>query len=310
MHDGQTLTANLFEILGEFAAQERLPATFGQRFVSWYAGITRHLATRAAVAEKPLLVGVSGCQGSGKSTLSKAMARIAEVAFGTPATALSLDDFYLTQHERQRLARSVHPLFATRGVPGTHDLTLLNSTLQALATDNGPVALPGFDKARDDRTKSVQWRQVCAPVRLIFLEGWCVGIPPQPLPALAEPVNETELEQDSDGDWRKEVNRQLQSDYAALFAQLDALLFLKAPDFSTVFEWRWEQEQRMSDAIRQGAHTTTGSAMTRDEVGAFVLHYQRLTEHALHALPQRANVTWDLSHDRSVRRMQLMTVSP
>lgn len=310
MPEGQTITANLFEVLGEFAYQERLPATFGQRFVSWYAGITRHLATRAAAAERPLLVGVSGCQGSGKSTLARAMALIAEAVFDTPATALSLDDFYLTQNERQQLARSVHPLFATRGVPGTHDLGLLNSTLEALAMDNGSVALPSFDKARDERTKSVQWRQVCAPVGLIFLEGWCVGIPPQQAAELVDPVNQTELTLDSEGHWRQAINSQLQNDYATLFAKLDALLFLKAPDFSAVSDWRWEQEQRMSDAIREGAHATTGRSMTRDEVGAFILHYQRLTEHALDTLPQRADATWELARDRCVRRMQLTAVSP
>jgi D-glycerate 3-kinase len=310
MPEGQTITASLFEVLGEFAHQERLPATFGQRFVSWYAGITRHLATRAAAAERPLLVGVSGCQGSGKSTLARAMALIAEAVFDTPATALSLDDFYLTQNERQQLARSVHPLFATRGVPGTHDLGLLNSTLEALAMDNGSAALPSFDKARDERTKSVQWRQVCAPVGLIFLEGWCVGIPPQQAAELVDPVNQTELTLDSEGHWRQAINSQLQNDYATLFAKLDALLFLKAPDFSAVSDWRWEQEQRMSDAIREGAHATTGRSMTRDEVGAFILHYQRLTEHALDTLPQRADATWELARDRCVRRMQLTAVSP
>ena len=37
---------------------------------------------------------------------------------------LSLDDLYLPKAERLRLARDVHPLLATRGVPGTHDVAL------------------------------------------------------------------------------------------------------------------------------------------------------------------------------------------
>lgn len=310
MSESEETTVRLVETLQTFTREEKLPATFAQTFVAWYAGITRHLAATAALKKQTLLVGVSGCQGSGKSTLAKAMARIAEDVFGTSATALSLDDFYLTHTERQRLASTVHPLFATRGVPGTHDLGLLVSKLQALARGEGPVMLPGFDKARDERTNSVHWRQVRAPLGLVFLEGWCVGIPPQPDSALIEPVNETESDQDSAGHWRLEVNRQLQSHYAALFNQLDVLLFLKAPDFNTVFDWRWQQEQRLSDAIKEGAqHATTGSAMTRDEVGAFILHYQRLTEHALAVLPQLAHVSWDLNHDRSVRCMQLSAVS-
>lgn len=309
MPDSDTLDAGLAGVLQAFVCEQKLPASFGQSFTAWYAGIARQLAARAAASKKTLLVGVSGCQGSGKSTLAKAMARVAEQVFGTTAAALSLDDFYLTQAERQHLGAAVHPLFATRGVPGTHDLELLNATLKTLARGDGPVALPAFDKARDERTNSVHWRQVCAPLGLIFLEGWCVGIPPQAEAALSTPVNETESTLDSGGRWRREVNRQLQDAYAALFDQLDVLLFLRAPNFDAVFDWRWEQEQRLSEAIQDGSHATTGVAMTRDEVGAFVLHYQRLTEHALAVLPQLADVTWDLGHDRSVRRMQLTAVS-
>ena len=310
MPEDERVDARLSEVLQVFASEEQLPHTFGKPFTAWYAGVTRHLAVSAKSSNQALLVGVSGCQGSGKSTLAKAMARVAEQVFGTPATALSLDDFYLTRAERQELAKGVHPLFGTRGVPGTHDLALLDATLRALMSGDGPVALPEFDKARDDRTNTVHWRQVCAPVGLIFLEGWCVGIPPQAEQALVTPINETESTQDSSGLWRREVNRYLETTYAALFNQLDLLLFLKAPSFGAVFDWRWEQEQRLADAIDTGKHATTGTPMTRDEVGAFVLHYQRLTEHALTALPRCAHVTWDLDHNRSVRGMQLAAVSP
>ena len=209
MLESEKNTVSVNEALLAFASEEQLPRTFAQNFVGWYEGVTRHLASIAASNKQTLLVGVSGCQGSGKSTLGRAMARIAADVFGIPAAALSLDDFYLTRAERQRLAATVHPLLATRGVPGTHDLDLLQGTLQALASNEGPVALPGFDKSRDERTNSVQWRQVCAPLGLVFLEGWCVGVPPQPDRLLIEPVNETESEQDASGHWRQAVNRQL-----------------------------------------------------------------------------------------------------
>ena len=62
------------------------------------------------------------------------------------------------------MADTVHPLFATRGVPGTHDLTLLHDTINALRGSQGEVAVPGFDKAADDRTEMVHWRQESAPV--------------------------------------------------------------------------------------------------------------------------------------------------
>src|SRR5690349_12906939 len=86
---------------------------------------------RARLA-RPLLLGVSGLQGSGKSTLARQLAQSAH-ARGIPAVALSIDDFYLGRRARARLAREVHPLLATRGVPGTHDLDLMHATIDALA---------------------------------------------------------------------------------------------------------------------------------------------------------------------------------
>ena len=94
-------------------------------------------------------------------------------------TVLSLDDFYLTKAERESLAQRVHPLFATRGVPGTHDLALLRRTVKALQNGDD-IALPVFDKAADDRTNMVRRSHGGAPTQIVLLEGWCVGIPPQP----------------------------------------------------------------------------------------------------------------------------------
>ena len=88
---------------------------------------------------------------------------------------------------------------------------------------------------------------------LIILEGWCVGLSPQPTAELAPPVNDLEREQDADLVWREATNEQLSGPYAALFAELDALLFLQAPHFDAVLEWRWEQEQQLS-ARYQSAH--------------------------------------------------------
>ncbi|WP_293826963.1 AAA family ATPase [uncultured Brevundimonas sp.] len=79
-----------------------------------------------ALEDLPPIIGVSGAQGSGKSTLARDLAE----RFG--AAVLSLDDVYLTRAERATMARQVHPLFATRGPPGTHDLDLLHRVLDRL----------------------------------------------------------------------------------------------------------------------------------------------------------------------------------
>jgi hypothetical protein len=58
------------------------------------------------------VLGVSGAQGSGKTTFTGQLAScLAERGFAV--ATLSLDDFYLTQVERAALARDKHPLFAT-----------------------------------------------------------------------------------------------------------------------------------------------------------------------------------------------------
>ena len=311
MDDEQDTLAALQAVLARFIQEASLPDSVAFNFMRWYAGVTGSLAQRAKAANTAPLVGFSGCQGSGKSTLVALMAKVMREVHGVSTVVLSLDDFYLTKATRVALAQSIHPLFATRGVPGTHDLVLLNETIAALRQPppRGAVPVPAFDKALDDRTEMVHWRQVSAPVQLIFLEGWCVGLSPQQESELEAPINPMEAEQDPSRVWRGEVNRQLATEYADLFGKLDALLLLQAPSFDAVFDWRWQQEQRLSQQFRQDHPDKPDPTMSRSEVADFILHYQRLTEHGLKTLPDRADFAWELATDRSVERMWLMEVA-
>jgi len=310
MDDEQNNREALQAALG-FIQEVSLPDRVAFNFMRWYAGVTQCLAQRAKTADIAPTVGFSGCQGSGKSTLVALMAKVMRAVYGVSTVVLSLDDFYLTKFARAGLVESIHPLFATRGVPGTHDLALLNETIFALRQPGGggAVPLPAFSKALDDRTEMVHWRQVSAPVQLIFLEGWCVGLSPQQESELEAPVNPMEAEQDSSLVWRREVNRQLSTEYADVFGNLDALLLLQAPSFDAVFEWRWQQELRLSEQFQQDHPDRPDPTMSRSEVADFILHYQRLTEHALKTLPDRADFVWELATDRSVERMWLTEVA-
>ena len=309
MDDEQNTRAALQIVLARFLQEASLPDSVAFNFMRWHAGVTQSLAQRAKTADTPPLIGFSGCQGSGKSTLVALMAKVMREVYGVSTVVLSLDDFYLTKAARAALAESIHPLFATRGVPGTHDLALLNETISALRQPSGAVPVPAFDKALDDRTEIVHWRQVSAPVQLILLEGWCVGLLPQSESELESPINPMEAEQDPSLVWRREVNRQLANGYAHLFGELDALLLLQAPSFDAVFEWRWQQEQRLSEQFQQDHPDRPDPTMSRSEVADFVLHYQRLTEHALKTLPDRADFVWELATDRAVDRMWLTEVA-
>ncbi len=304
MDDEQHLDAARRDALARFTETRGLPEQFSRVFLQWYAGVTAALAKRTGASESPLLVGLSGCQGSGKSILVDAMARVLEEAHRVTTTVLSLDDFYLTRVERESLAQRLHPLFATRGVPGTHDIGLLRHTMTAL--QNGEAAkLPVFDKAADDRTDMVHQPQGGAQTQILLLEGWCLGIPPQLNEALQDPINSTEADLDPNRTWRTAVNRFLGEEYAALFAELDALLVLQAPSFNTVFDWRWQQEAQLSARFREAYPAEPDPTMTRAQVSDFILHYQRLTEHGLKSLPARADCLWELGADRSVQRMHL-----
>ena len=261
-------------------------------------------ATLDAVLERlhlrrPFLAGLSGLQGSGKSTLARQLVAAAN-ARGVRSEALSLDDFYLGRRARMRLAREVHPLLATRGVPGTHEPDLLARTLVELATASSrrPARIPRFDKGRDTRVAPSHWRCVAKPPHLIVLEGWCVGVPAQSSTALRPALNALERNADRDGRWRRWVNARLAGDYAKLWARLDALILLEAPGFATAARWRDEQERPLR--VRGATHAMDAAAL-RD----FLMHYERLSRHALRELPARADVRIRLRDDRTLRGIVL-----
>lgn len=242
-------------------------------------------------------VGLCGAQGSGKSTLAAVLRRLLQ-ARGLATVALSLDDFYLTRAQRAELARRVHPLLQTRGVPGTHDIALALHAIESLQRP-GEVALPSFDKARDDRRPQPDWPRVSAPVQVILFEGWCLCATPQPAAALAQPVNELEALEDGNGTWRRYANAALGAGYRRLCELLDYRVFLAAPGFEVVYRWRLQQEHELRQRVAaQGADPS--QLMSDAQLGRFVRHYERLTRHMLEDMPARADVVIRLDSARAM----------
>ncbi len=251
--------------------------------------LTRIETALAAPHCKPLVVGISGAQGSGKTTLVAALAKQLKAA-GRRVAALSLDDLYLSRVARQRLAREVHPLLATRGVPGTHDIALGLATIAALERGEG-APLPRFAKAADDRLPVSEWPHAPQQCEVLLFEGWCLGARPQY--DVTVPVNPLEGEEDPQAVWRGYANSALAGDYQLLFARIDCLVLLAAPDWAVVAKWREQQEA----GLRAGGGAAVMSAA---EVARFIQHYERLTRWMLAEMPDRADLVVRLGPDREV----------
>lgn len=253
------------------------------------------MAKRDAAARKPFVLGIAGAQGSGKSTVAARLARrLRERGLG--CALLSLDDLYLDGTARTALAAQVHPLLRTRGVPGTHDVAHGLEIIERLGLAER-VALPRFDKARDEPFPMDGWEMFEGPADVLILEGWCLGARPQPLEALAAPVNALEREADPGGAWRRHVNGQLAGAYRALFDRIALLVLLAAPGFAVVAEWRIEQERELR-ARRDAEGRSAGATMSDAEVRRFVAFFQRITEQMLR--DRAADLVIDLDPQRRV----------
>ncbi len=222
---------------------------------------------------RPLVAALSGPPGSGKSTLVGALRWLLARRHGLRSAGFSLDDVYYTKAERQALARDVHPLLATRGVPGTHDLALANALLDALtrAGAEQPVRLPRFDKLADDRAPESEWDRVEARPDVILVDGWFWGAAPPSVASLERPINEREATEDPDGHWRRHVREQLAGGYQDLFARADVHVRLTSPSWETTLAWRVEQQLAL-----RGLAGTAPDAATQAEITKFLRLFERV----------------------------------
>ncbi|MEY4760719.1 MAG: hypothetical protein RLZZ200_575 [Pseudomonadota bacterium] len=287
--------------IDDFLSKERLPPRFRTLIGAVHAPIAQRIGTVARAHQGGMTVGLCGSQGSGKSTMGAVLKALLD-AQGLPTAVLSIDDLYLTHADRQALGRAVHPLFRTRGVPGTHDVALGLSTIDALLHGNGPVAVPAFDKQHDDRRPQSDWPRVQSPVRIVILEGWFVGARPEPDSALSAPINALERDDDREGLWRRHVNHALAGEYRTLFGRLDLQVLLQAPSFDIVYAWRLEQEHKLRARV-----TAEGGDLSRvmDDaaVARFIQHYERITRHILEEMPARADIVVELDTSRQPVRL-------
>ncbi|HEY4276231.1 MAG TPA: hypothetical protein VGM68_12140 [Rhizomicrobium sp.] len=275
------------DAIADFMRREKI----GPEFLGTVQRIWHPLATRIETLARDrtgLVVGICGSQGSGKST-GAAVLQILLRAAGLTVATFSIDDLYLPRADRARLAENIHPLLATRGPPGTHDVALGIRLLDALRAP-GVIAIPRFDKAHDTRADPAQWEQFTGPADVILFEGWCVGARPEPAEALAQPINALERTSDPDGVWRRYINEALAGPYRHLFDRIAFQVFLAAPSFEVVAGWRKEQEAKLREK--------GGGGMSDADIDNFVQFYERLTRFMLAEMPDRADALVRLGEHR------------
>ena len=247
---------------------------------------------------RTLILGLSGSQGSGKTMVTGILQIILKKFFKKNIYIISIDDFYKTLRDRNRMSQQKHSLFKTRGVPGTHDINLIkNFFISVKRKKFKKIKLPKFNKSIDDRSKKNYWHNINKRPEIIILEGWCVGAKPQIISSLRKPVNILERHEDKDLIWRKYANEKLKKEYKEVFAMIDYFIFMKVPNFKIVFKWRLLQENKLRKKLHYKKKIMTYSAIKR-----FIMFYQRITLQMMKDLSKSASIVLLLKKNHEIKR--------
>ena len=248
---------------------------------------------------KTLFLGFSGGQGSGKTTVAKILKIILKKFFKREIYVSSIDDFYKTLKDRNEMSHTIHPLFKTRGVPGTHDISLVKKFFDFIKKKNfKKFKLPKFDKSMDERLKKKYWSNIKKRPEIVILEGWCVGAKPQSNSIINKSINVLEKYEDKHLIWRKYANEKLKKEYKKLFAMIDHFIFMKIPNFNVVYEWRLLQESK----LRKKSHSIK-KIMSYNEIKRFIMFYERITLQMIKDLSKSASVVIFLKTNHKIKKI-------
>ena len=248
---------------------------------------------------KILFLGLSAGQGSGKTTVAAILKIILKVFFKLNVCVISIDDFYKTLSDRNKMAKQKHPLLKTRGVPGTHDISLISFFFNSLKKKKfKKTKLPKFNKSMDDRFSKNQWYKINKKPEIVLLEGWCVGAKPESNFSLKKPINSLEKYEDQYLIWRKFVNSNLKKEYKKVFGMIDYYIFMKIPNFKMVFKWRLLQENKLKKRLNDKKRIMSYKGIKR-----FIMFYQRITLQMIKDLSKSATVVMFLKKNHEVKKV-------
>ena len=252
--------------------------------------------------KKPLIIGLAGGQGSGKTTISSILTLILKKYFKLNVFKVSIDDFYKTRKDRKLLSKNKHPLLMTRGVPGTHDVDLMLKFFKKVKSKSFKnLTVPKFDKAIDDRCKKSLWYKLKSKPDVVIFEGWCVGARAQTNRKLKTPINSLERIYDQGIKWRSHVNNQLKTKYKILFKQLDGLIYLKAKNFSLLKSWRLKQERKLWIKSKNKKNLKIMSSI---DVINFMQTYQRITQQMFKDAVKSSSIIMNLNNNHQIQTIR------
>jgi D-glycerate 3-kinase len=213
---------------------------------------------------RPLIQGILGGQGTGKTTMSAILTLILS-HMGYRTLSLSLDDLYKTYSDRLAL-REQDPRLVWRGPPGTHDIQLGLTVLDQLRQPKSllPIQVPRFDKSAWGGAGDRREPEVVEGADIVLFEGWFVGV--RPINPDAFDTAPPPIVTANDREFARDLNAQLQ-DYLPLWERLDRLILLYPTDYQLSLEWRRQAENQMIAAQHTG--------MTDAEVEQFVEYFWR-----------------------------------
>ena len=231
---------------------------------------------------KPIILGITGLQGSGKSTWASELVKILSNDHGLHTITVSLDDFYKTHEElvAQRDRDPNNKLYRTRGQPGTHDEQLAQKFFGDLKgyTGKGDLKIPSFDKSKyngeGDRAPESEWPMISQKPDVVVFEGWCVGFQPVAQTFIAERhslAKAGKLTVNTPANHQLphlfEVNENLKRYCDAFMGpqHFDFFIHIDTDDLRNVYTWRLQQEHKMIEV--------KGSGMSDEQVRAFIDGY-------------------------------------
>lgn len=248
--------------------------------------------------KRPLILGVLGGQGTGKTTLGQVLKFIL-AKHDYSLISISLDDLYKTYLERQEL-QIADPRLIWRGPPGTHDIELginILDSLRDLSNNPQPIAIPRFDKSLWNGAGDRVSPEMVSKADIVLFEGWFVGVKPidprrfsdAPYPIITE----------RDRQFALDMNEKLR-EYLPLWQRLDQLIILEPVDYQLSKIWRQQAEQEMRAKGKSG--------MTDAEINQFVEYFWKALHPELFIKPliekgENVNLVIEINADHSLGKI-------